>query len=169
MTEPTAPDAGSADRRIEDIDIERIMALLPHRYPMLMIDRMIDITLEQSATGVKNVTVNEPFFPGHFPGHPVMPGVMLIEAMAQTAAALVALSVTGGLENKVVYFMTIDKARFRRPVRPGDTVHFPVNRLRRRGDVWKFEGQAKVGETVVADAEFGAMIYNVGGSQIPPA
>ncbi len=142
------------------LDVNDLMRLLPHRYPMLMIDRLVDVVPNESATGVKNVTINEPFFMGHFPGHPVMPGVLMVEAMAQTAAALVAHSLAAGLDDKVVYFMTIDKARFRQPVHPGDQLLIPVRKVHSRGPVWKFHGEARVGETVAAQAEYSAMIVD---------
>ena len=142
-------------------DIGRIMELLPHRYPFLMIDKIVDMKEDISATGIKNVTINEPFFQGHFPGNPVMPGVLIIEAMAQTAGGLVIhhRNETEGAEGaKVVYFMTIDKARFRRPVVPGDTVHIYVEQLRKRATVWKYKGEAKVNGQLMAEAEISAMI-----------
>lgn len=141
-----------------EIDIKRVMEMIPHRYPFLMIDRVVDVVANESATGIKNVTINEPFFPGHFPKQPVMPGVLIIEAMAQTAAVLVVYSMGAIAEGKLVYFMTVDNARFRRPVLPGDTLMIRVSRSRHRGHVWKFRGEAKVDDTLVAEAEFGAMI-----------
>ncbi len=142
------------------LDISDVMRLLPHRYPMLMIDKIEGVIPHESAIGVKNVTVNEPFFMGHFPGHPVMPGVLMVEAMAQTSAALVAHSLADGLENKVVYFMTIDRARFRQPVVPGDTLKIPVQKVHTRGPVWKFHGEARVGDKVAAEADYSAMIVD---------
>lgn len=150
----------SAAGEAGELDIVRIMEMIPHRYPFLLIDRVRDIVPDQSAVGVKNVTVNEPFFQGHFPGHPIMPGVLLIEAMAQTAAVLVVQTLGADAEGKLVYFMTIDDARFRKPVTPGDTVHIHVDKVRSRGPVWKFKGVAKVGETLMAEAVISAMIVD---------
>ncbi len=145
---------------IYDIDIGRIMEMIPHRYPFLMIDKVIDVVPDVSAVGLKNVTINEPFFQGHFPGHPVMPGVLLIEAMAQTSAVLVIQTMGVKSEGKLVYFMSIDQARFRKPVTPGDSLSITVTKLRNRGNVWKFKGEARVGETMMAEATFAAMIVN---------
>jgi 3-hydroxyacyl-[acyl-carrier-protein] dehydratase len=140
------------------IEIERIMDMIPHRYPFLMIDRVVDVVPDRSAVGIKNVTINEYFFQGHFPGHAVMPGVLLIEAMAQTAAVFVVHTLGPDAEGKLVYFMSIDNAKFRRPVVPGDQLHVHVTKERNRGPVWKLRGEVKVGGTVVADATFAAMI-----------
>lgn len=141
----------------ETADITKVMELLPHRYPYLMIDKIIEMNGDKSGIGIKNVTINEPFFTGHFPGKPIMPGVLLIEGMAQTAGALVInnLPVSTG---KLVYFMSVDKARFRKPVLPGDTVHFHVSKIRSRANVWKFKSQARVDGILVAEAEITAMI-----------
>lgn len=141
------------------IDVKGIMARIPHRYPMLMIDRVIDVVKGESCTGVKNVTANEPFFQGHFPGHPIMPGVFIIEAMAQTSATLVVDSLEGvGCDSHLVYFMTIESARFRKPVGPGDTMHIKVKKERQRGNVWKFLGEAFVGDVLCAEAVYTAML-----------
>jgi 3-hydroxyacyl-[acyl-carrier-protein] dehydratase len=140
------------------IEIARIMAMIPHRYPMLLIDRVEDVVADQRAVGIKNVTMNEPHFQGHFPGHPVMPGVMIIEAMAQTAAVLVVHSLGPSAEGKLVYFMSIDDARFRRPVVPGDVLAIHVRKERSRGAVWRFAAEAKVKGHVAAEATFAAMI-----------
>ncbi|MEJ1993937.1 MAG: 3-hydroxyacyl-ACP dehydratase FabZ [Limibacillus sp.] len=140
------------------IDILGIMEMIPHRYPFLLIDRVVDLVPNESAVGVKNVSINEPFFQGHFPRQPVMPGVLLIEAMAQTAAVLVVETLEGAAAGKLVYFMTVDGARFRRPVTPGDQVHIHVVKLKNRRNVWRFRGEAKVGEQLMAEAEFSAMI-----------
>lgn len=144
----------------EVIDIKDIMAMLPHRYPFLMIDRILEFTPGESAVGLKNVSVNEPQFTGHFPGAPIMPGVLIIEAMAQTSAALVKHTLGEMSNNKLVYFMTIDEARFRKPVTPGDSLHIHVQKLRSRGNVWKFEAKAKVDDAVHAQATYSAMIVD---------
>ena len=142
------------------IEIERIKQMIPHRYPMLMVDRIIDVVPNMRATGIKNVTINEPFFQGHFPSFPVMPGVLIIEAMAQTAAVLVVGSLGPDKEGRLVYFMTIDSGRFRKPVVPGNTVHSHVVKQRQRGAVWKFKGEAKVDGVLVAEATYAAMILD---------
>jgi 3-hydroxyacyl-[acyl-carrier-protein] dehydratase len=142
------------------INIERIMEMIPHRYPFLMIDQMEEVIANESAIGIKNVSINEPHFQGHFPGRPVMPGVLLIEAMAQTAAVLVVETLGPDAEGKLVYFMTIDNARFRQPVVPGDTVKVHVTKLQNRRNVWKFRGEAKVGDKLCAEATFAAMILD---------
>lgn len=141
-------------------DINRVMKLLPHRYPFLMIDRIIEIDSDNSAIGIKNVSVNEPFFQGHFPAFPVMPGVLLIEGIAQTAGAICVAKLGADYKPQLVYFMTIEKAKFRRPVVPGDQVHFHVKKIRNRGPVWRFAGEAKVDGLVVAEAEVSAMIVD---------
>jgi 3-hydroxyacyl-[acyl-carrier-protein] dehydratase len=145
---------------ISEIDIDRIMELIPHRYPFLMIDRIVDIILGESATGIKNVTVNEPCFQGHFPGKAIFPGVLIIEAMAQTSAALVIATLGEASEGKLVYFMSVENARFRKPVTPGDQLNIHISRHARRGNVWKFNSQAKVVDTVVAEATYAAMIMD---------
>jgi 3-hydroxyacyl-[acyl-carrier-protein] dehydratase len=144
--------------KIDKIDVLRIKELIPHRYPMLFVDRMKDIVLGQSAVGIKAVTINEPFFQGHFPEHPVMPGVLIVEAMAQTAAALVMLTLGEETEGKIVYFMSIDGAKFRKPVLPGEILEFHIEKDRARGKIWSFIGKAKVEGKVVAEAKFKAMI-----------
>lgn len=140
------------------VDIARIMKLIPHRYPFLLIDKVVDLVRNQSATGVKNVTVNENFFQGHFPGHPVMPGVLIIEAMAQTAAVLVVETLGEDAAGRVVYFMSIEGAKFRRPVVPGDQLRIHITKDRSRGNVWKFNAVAKVDGVAVAEATYAAMI-----------
>lgn len=142
------------------VDITRVMAMIPHRYPFLMIDKVVDLVPDESAVGIKNVSIDEPFFQGHFPGHPVMPGVLLVEAMAQTAAVLVVATLGADSEGKLVYFMTIDNARFRKPVVPGDRVHVHVRKARRHGAVWKFDGEARVEGALMAEATFAAMIMD---------
>jgi len=143
---------------VTEIDTLRIMELIPHRPPFLMIDKLVDVVAGERATGVKNVTINEGFFQGHFPARPVMPGVLIIEAMAQTAAVLVVHTLGPMAQGKLVYFMSVDNARFRRPVVPGDTLKVHVTSLRHRGNVWKFEGQAKVDGKLCAEATYAAMI-----------
>ncbi|MDG4719566.1 MULTISPECIES: 3-hydroxyacyl-ACP dehydratase FabZ [Thalassospira] len=140
------------------VDIQRILEMIPHRYPFLLIDKVIDIAADESATGVKNVTMNEPQFTGHFPQQPIMPGVLIIESMAQTAAILVVQTLGADAEGKLVYFMSIDNARFRKPVVPGDVMHIHVTKKQSRGPVWKFESQVKVDGQVVAEATIAAMI-----------
>lgn len=148
------------------LDIEQIKKLLPHRPPFIFVERLTDIVPNESAVGWKAVSVNEPFFLGHFPDYPVMPGVLLVEAMAQTAGAAVSYSMGLAREKRIVYFMTIEKARFRKPVRPGDLLRMPVKALKRRGAVFRYEGQAFVGDTLVAEAEFTAMIHD-GADSVP--
>ncbi len=140
------------------VDAKGIMRMIPHRYPLLLIDRIDDMVSDVTATGVKNVTMNEAFFQGHFPTDPVMPGVLIIEAMAQTAAVLVVHTLGAAFEGKLVYFMSIENARFRRPVVPGDQLRVIVRKDRHRGPVWKFIGEAKVDGQLVAEATFAAMI-----------
>jgi 3-hydroxyacyl-[acyl-carrier-protein] dehydratase len=139
-------------------DIKRILQLIPHRYPMLMVDRVTEMRLDSSAVGIKNVSVNEPFFQGHFPSEPVMPGVLIIEAMAQTAAVLVMSSLGQEADGKLVYFMSIDGVRFRRPVVPGDRLELHVEKIQSRANVWKFSGKGIVEGKVAAEATFAAMI-----------
>ncbi len=156
-----APDGAPLEADyIGTLDIARIMQAIPHRYPFLLIDRMEEVVRSHSAIGVKNVTVNENFFQGHFPGHPVMPGVLIIESMAQTAAVLVVETLGPTAAGKLVYFMTIENAKFRRPVVPGDQLRVHVTRERRRGNVWKFRGVARVDGVSVAEATYSAMIMH---------
>lgn len=143
---------------VSEIDVLRIMQMIPHRYPFLMIDRVVDVVSNESAVGIKNVSINEPFFQGHFPTQPVMPGVLIVEAMAQTAAILVVHTLGPASEGKLVYFMTVENARFRRPVTPGDVLKVHVKKQRNRGNVWKFEAEAKVDGKLVAEATYSAMI-----------
>jgi 3-hydroxyacyl-[acyl-carrier-protein] dehydratase len=147
-------------KTVELIDIQRIMHDIPHRYPFLLLDRIVDVVLNVSAIGVKNVSVNENFFAGHFPNHPVMPGVLIIETMAQTAAVLVVETLGPGAAGKLVYFMSIEGAKFRRPVVPGDQLRVHVVKERSRGNVWKFHGVAKVDGVTVAEATYAAMIMD---------
>ena len=168
MTEVDAKSVGEAlddeaDGVLTDIDVERIMRMIPHRYPFLMIDRVARMVPNKSVIGVKNVTINEPHFVGHFPARPIMPGVLLVEAMAQSAAALVVHSLNMLDTGKLVYFMTLDNTRFRKPVFPGDVVELHCDVMKKRGPVWKFSGEARVGDAVCAEAEFSAMIVD------PPA
>lgn len=142
------------------IPVERIMEMIPHRYPFLMIDRIIDYTLGEFAIGLKNVTINEPFFVGHFPDKPVMPGVLIIEAMAQTAAVLVVNTLGKEAEGKLVYFMSIDETKFRKPVVPGDALHVRVDKQQARRNVWKFACVATVEGVKVAEAVICAMIVD---------
>ncbi len=143
---------------VESVDIIEILDMLPHRYPLLLVDRVKDIVLDASATGIKNVTMNEPQFQGHFPNRPIMPGVMIVEAMAQTAAVLVIKTLNSAGSNKHVLFMSIDNARFRKPVTPGDQMHIKVKKQQQRGPVWKFSGIVEVDGKKVAEADFAAMI-----------
>jgi 3-hydroxyacyl-[acyl-carrier-protein] dehydratase len=152
MTEAAPNSVGS------EADIGRIMQLIPHRYPFLLIDRVVQMQVDKGAVGIKNVSINEPYFQGHFPGAPVMPGVLIVEAMAQTAAVLVVHTLGPAWEGKLVYFMSIDNCRFRRPVYPGDQLRIEVVKERSRGPVWKFQGTAKVDDKVVAQAVFAAMV-----------
>jgi 3-hydroxyacyl-[acyl-carrier-protein] dehydratase len=149
-----------APSSLKTIDIGRILELLPHRYPFLLIDKMTAMNGEESGTAIKNVTMNEPFFQGHFPGKPVFPGVLLIEAMAQAAGALVLEHIGDEHAGKLVFFMSIDKARFRKPVVPGDQVHFHVKLTNKRAPVWKYWAEAHVDGKKVAEAEIGAMLMD---------
>lgn len=142
----------------DSLDIAEIIRKLPHRYPFLLVDRVERIVLDESAVGIKNVTINEPFFPGHFPARPVMPGVLIIEALAQTCAVLVIHTLGEAGEGRLIYFMGIDNARFRRPVTPGDVLRLEVAKERERGNVWKLACKAKVGDTLVAEAVITAML-----------
>jgi len=153
-------DPACADEQITQVDVRRIMEMIPHRHPFLMIDKVVDMVANERAIGIKNVSINESFFQGHFPARPVMPGVLIIEAMAQTAAVLVVHTLGPESEGKLVYFMSVDNARFRRPVFPGDRLDVHVTKQRHRGNVWKFEGRAKVGDNLMAEAVFAAMILN---------
>jgi 3-hydroxyacyl-[acyl-carrier-protein] dehydratase len=152
-TDPTP----SESRELSSIDIDRILQLLPHRYPFLMIDKIIEVDSDDSAIGIKNVSVNEPIFQGHFPGNPVFPGVLIIEGMAQTAGAIaIAADQTKG--RHVVYMVTVDKCKFRKPARPGDVIEYHIKKIRRRSAMGWYEARAMVGSTLIAEAEVGAMV-----------
>lgn len=141
-----------------ELSIADIMEAIPHRYPFLLVDRVIDIVPGETATGIKNVTINEPFFPGHFPQKPVMPGVLILEAMAQTAGVMAVQFLGDDAKGKVMYFMAIDGAKFRRPVVPGDVLHMKVTKTRGGGSVWKFDAQAFVNDELVTEAKLTAML-----------
>jgi 3-hydroxyacyl-[acyl-carrier-protein] dehydratase len=144
---------------LDTIGIREILAGLPHRYPFLLVDRIIEIRGDEHGIGIKNVTANEPHFLGHFPNNPIMPGVLVLEGMAQTAGMLCIRAMPmGQREPALVYFLTIDKAKFRKPVVPGDVLEYHMHRINRRKNMWWFRGEAKVGNDVVAEAELGAMI-----------
>jgi 3-hydroxyacyl-[acyl-carrier-protein] dehydratase len=149
--------ADGIGKTLESLDILRLMRLLPHRYPFLLVDRIVDIDGDNSAVGIKNVTVNEPHFQGHFPEQPVMPGVLIVEAMAQTAGAI-CIHKLGGAKPSLVYFMTIDNAKFRRPVLPGDRLEIRVTKLKQRGNIWRYACEAIVDGAKVAEAEIAAML-----------
>jgi len=153
-TPPAVAEAGDV------VDITGILEAIPHRYPFLLVDRVVEMALGRSAVGIKNVTANESFFQGHFPNHPVMPGVLVIESMAQTAAVLVVKTLGPEAAGKVVYFMTIESAKFRRPVVPGDQLRVHVSVERSRGNVWKFAGVARVDGVSVAEARYAAMLMD---------
>ena len=156
LTDPVEPGT-----KLDALDIDDIKGMIPHRYPMLMIDRVTDIVAETSALGIKNVTANEPHFEGHFPAQPIMPGVLIIEAMAQTAAVLVVATLGQETAGQLVYFMTIDQARFRKPVVPGDQLQLAVVKEQRRLGMWKFKGRATVDGQRVAEATIGAKIMGL--------
>ena len=141
-----------------EIDITEVLARIPHRYPFLLVDRAEEYQPHKSIVGIKCVTVNEPFFQGHFPGYPVMPGVLIVEAMAQTGAVLMSKSLDVDTAGKTIFFVSLDNCKFRTPVRPGDVIRMHVEVLRARGDLFKFHGRAMVGDKVAAEAEFAAML-----------
>ena len=145
---------------LDAADVAGVMEMIPHRYPFLLVDRVIEIIPDRSAIGIKNVTINEAFFQGHFPRNPVMPGVLIVEAMAQTAAVLVVRTLGPRAAGKLVYFMSIENARFRRPVTPGDQLRIHVTKHRSRGNVWKFNAEAKVDGRLVAEATYAAMLMD---------
>lgn len=148
------------NKTLQSADIMRILELLPHRYPFLLIDKIIEMDGDNSCIGIKNVTINEPHFTGHFPSRPVMPGVLIIEAMAQTAGALCVHSRGKDSPPQLVYFMTIDRAKFRKPVIPGDQILFHVTKIKQRSNIWKFDAVAKVDGAKVAEAEISAMLID---------
>ena len=145
---------------IEVINIDQIKKMIPHRTPILLIDRVEHVVLDSEATGIKAVSGNEPYFAGHFPDFPVMPGVLIVEALAQTAAVLVAATMPDLAKGKLVFFTTIEKARFRQPVRPGDVIKLHAVKNTNKGPLWKFTGKATVDGKLVAEADFGAMIVD---------
>jgi 3-hydroxyacyl-[acyl-carrier-protein] dehydratase len=146
--------------RVEAYDIAQIMRAIPHRYPFLLVDRIVEVRKNHSCVGIKNVSINENFFQGHFPEHPVMPGVLIVESMAQTAAVLVVETLGPAARGKLVYFMSVEGAKFRKPVGPGDQLRIHVNKDRQRGNIWKFAAEAKVDGKVVAEATYTAMILD---------
>lgn len=143
---------------LEAIGIREILAALPHRYPFLLVDRVIDIRGDEHGIGIKNVTINEPHFIGHFPNNPIMPGVLVLEGMAQTAGTLCIRAQPGQQKPALVYFLTIDKVKFRKPVIPGDRLEYHMTRIKRRRNMWWYRGEAKVDGELVAEAELGAMV-----------
>ncbi len=148
------------EKNTDTIDINRIMEMIPHRYPLLLVDRILEINNDRNIIGLKNVSINEPHFTGHFPGHPVMPGVLIIEAMAQTSAVLVISTLGSDTEGKLVYFMSVESAKFRKPVVPGDAIELHIEKVQSRGTVWKFKGEAFVDGKLCAEAKFSAMIVD---------
>lgn len=148
------------DPELTSYDVMGIQQLIPHRYPFLLLDKVVNLIDGQSAIGIKNVTINEPFFPGHFPSHPVMPGVLIVEAMAQTAAVIVMHTLGATAHGKVVYFMSVDEAKFRKPVTPGDVLELHCEAQKSRGNIWRFAGVAKVSGIKVAEAVYTAMIVD---------
>ena len=153
-------ESSSAKKVLGTADTARVMQLLPHRYPFLMVDRIVDMDRDESAVGIKNVTMNEPFFQGHFPNFPIMPGVLIVEGLAQTAGALCVSNFDTSYKPQLVYFMGIDRAKFRKPVLPGDQLHYHVKKIRSRGKAWRFHGEAKVNGQIVAEAEVSALIVD---------
>lgn len=152
MTAPTTS--------LNTADIQQLLEFLPHRYPFLLVDKIVDMEGDNYGVGIKNVTINEPHFQGHFPGHPIMPGVLIIEGIAQTAGALCIAASPKRPIKPLVYFMTIDNAKFRKPVIPGDVLHYEVTKVRQRANIWKFAAVAKVDGAKAAEAEISAMIVH---------
>lgn len=152
-----ASEAAAAAATQDTIEIEEVLVRLPHRYPFLLVDRARDFVPFQSIRGIKCVSINEPFFPGHFPGAPVMPGVLQIEAMAQAGALLMSKSLDVDVSKHIIFFMGVDNARFRKPVKPGDTLELPVEVVFHRRNIFKFRGRAEVNGELAAEAEFAAM------------
>jgi len=149
-----------AGQSVQPFDVRRILEILPHRYPLLLVDRITELKIHESAVGLKNVTFNEPHFMGHFPGAPVMPGVLIIEALAQTAAVLAMTSLGEKVQGKLVYFMAIENAKFRKPVVPGDALYLHVRKEKDRGMVWKVAAEARVDDVLVTEALLTAMIVD---------
>ena len=161
MDAKTDPSPGES-KELDSFDIDRILKLLPHRYPFLMIDRIVQVDGDDSAVGVKNVSFNEPIFQGHFPENPIFPGVLIIEGMAQTAGAIaIAADKTTG--RHAVYMVTVDKCKFRKPARPGDIIEYHIKKIRRRSAMGWYEARAMIGDTLIAEAEVGAMVMAEGG------
>jgi 3-hydroxyacyl-[acyl-carrier-protein] dehydratase len=160
VSETTLDVPKAAGRTLRAVDIMQILEILPHRYPFLLVDKIVEIDGDNSAIGIKNVTANEPHFQGHFPSQPVMPGVLMIEGMAQTAGAICVAAREAGNKPKLVYFMTIDKVKFRKPVGPGDVLEYHVRKLRQRANMWWFGAEAKVDGVKVAEAELSAMLVD---------
>jgi 3-hydroxyacyl-[acyl-carrier-protein] dehydratase len=160
VSETTLDAPKSAGKTLRAVDIMQILEILPHRYPFLLVDKIVEIDGDNSAIGIKNVTANEPHFQGHFPSQPVMPGVLMIEGMAQTAGAICVAARAAGNKPKLVYFMTIDKVKFRKPVGPGDVLEYHVRKLKQRANMWWFEAEAKVDGVKVAEAELSAMLVD---------
>jgi len=154
----SGPDSKGLGEESVSIDMAEILRRIPHRYPFLLVDRAEDYRAHKSIVGIKCVTMNEPYFLGHFPGNPVMPGVLIVEALAQTGAVLMSKSLNADVEGKTIMFMSLDNVRFRAPVRPGDVLRMTVDVVRARDVVFKFRGQAFVGDKLAAEAEFAAMV-----------
>jgi 3-hydroxyacyl-[acyl-carrier-protein] dehydratase len=150
----------TAEQVFEILDIQRLLAFLPHRYPMLLVDRIVEARADEYGVGIKNVSFNEPQFQGHFPDRPIMPGVLLLEGMAQTAGALCVASRLAGAKPSIVYLMTIDKVKFRKPVVPGDQVHYHMTKIAKRRNMWWYRGEAKVDGALVCEAHLSAMLVD---------